>query len=95
LHPEMKWAKCVYWMYSILIGDEAKVSRDDLMRKLEENGIETRLFFTPMHLLPIYSDNSKYPVAEKLAKSGINLPSNVNLNSEIIFICDVISRWFL
>ena len=80
LHPEMSWAKCVYWMYSILIEDKAKISRDELMRMLEENGIETRPFFVPMHMLPIYSRCKKLPIAEDLAKKGINLPSSVKMN---------------
>jgi len=54
LHPEMEWAKCVYWMYSILVEEKAGVNRDELMRKLKENGIETRPFFVPMHILPMY-----------------------------------------
>lgn len=94
LHPEMPWAKCVYWMYSILIGDEAKISRDELMKKLEEKGIETRPFFIPMHMLPIHKRNERFPVAEKLAREGINLPNSVKLNREDIeTIADYLRRF--
>mgnify|MGYP000159063823 CR=1 FL=1 len=93
LHPEMSWAKCVYWMYSILIEDKAKVSSDELMKMLEEKGIETRPFFVPMHQLPIYKTNERLLVAENLAKKGVNLPSSVNLKeSTISFICDAINQ---
>ena len=92
LHPEMPWAKCVYWMYSILIEDKIKISRDVLMKKLEEKEIETRPFFVPMHLLPMYSSNEKLPVAEELARKGLNLPSSVNLSFESIkIICSTIN----
>jgi perosamine synthetase len=84
LHPEMNWAKCVFWMYSILIEDKAKTSRDELMKKLEKKGIETRPFFVPMHKLPIYNTNEKLPVAEKLAERGLNLPSSVKLEEKEI-----------
>ena len=95
LHPEMPWAKCVYWMYSILIEDEIKISRDVLMKRLEEKGIETRPFFVPMHLLPMYSNNEKLPVAEELARKGLNLPSSVNLEENTInLICDTINQIF-
>jgi len=95
LHPEMPWAKCVYWMYSILIEDKIKISRDVLMKRLEEKGIETRPFFVPMHLLPMYSNNEKLPVAEELARKGLNLPSSVNLEENTInLICDTINQIF-
>ena len=94
LHPEMPWAKCVYWMYSILIGDEAKISRDELMKKLEEKGIETRPFFIPMHILPIHKRDKRFPVAEKLAREGVNLPSSVKLNREDVeIIVDCLRRF--
>jgi len=93
LHPEMNWAKCIYWMYSILIEDKAKVSRDDLMKMLEKNGIETRPFFVPIHMLPIYDSGKKLSVAEELAKKGINLPSGVKLKKEdISTVCSRIEK---
>lgn len=78
-HPEMPWAKCVYWMYSILIEN-----RDRVMHRLENGGIESRPFFYPMHVLPPYRNNERYPVAEELSKRGINLPSSPNLRMEDI-----------
>ena len=91
LHPEMNWAKCVYWMYCILIEDRADISRDELMQKLENAGIETRPFFVPMHTLPMYNSGERLPVAESLAERGINLPSSVKLEfDQIERVCDEI-----
>ena len=84
LHPEMSWAKCVYWMYSLLIEDKFGVSRDNLIKKLKENEIDTRPFFYPVHVMPVYKDNEVFPVAEELSKKGINLPSGVNLREDSI-----------
>jgi len=79
LPPEMLWAKNVYWMYTILVNEEVTgITRDDLMKKLETYGIDTRAAFLPIHLQLPYRDiyvNEKYPVAELLGKRGINLPS--------------------
>ena len=66
-------------MYSILVKN-----RDGMMRKLEEKGIETRPFFYPLHVLPPYRVNEKYPIAEELSKKGINLPSATTLKEEDI-----------
>jgi len=82
LQPEMAWAKCVYWMYCILIEDKFGRSRNELMKKLEENGIETRPFFYPMHLIPPYESNKAFPAAEQISREGINLPSAVGLKEE-------------
>jgi perosamine synthetase len=84
LHLEMPWAKCVYWMYCILVEDQFGMNRDELMKKLEENGIETRPFFYPMHVMPPYKNDEKFPVAEETSRKGINLPSGVGLTKEII-----------
>ena len=83
-HPEMEWAKCVYWMYCILIEDKFGMSRDNLMRKLKEEEIDTRPFFYPVHVMPPYKNNGKFPVAEEISRKGINLPSGVNLTKEMI-----------
>ena len=90
LHPEMSWAKCVYWMYSILIKDKFGISRADLMKKLEKNGIDTRPFFYPIHMMPPYMSEEKFPVAEELSRRGINLPSSVQLKEEEI---ELIVKW--
>lgn len=79
LHPEMQWAKCIYWMYCILIEDKFGVSRDHLMEKLEEKRIETRPFFYPINVMPPYKDDEKFPFTEEISRKGINLPSGVNL----------------
>lgn len=90
LHPEMPWAKCVYWMYSVLVENE---NRDNLMKKLEERGIGTRPFFYPMHVLPPYQTKKRYPVAEELSKKGVNLPSVLDLNKEDVrYIIEIIRR---
>jgi len=93
LHPEMPWAKCVYWMYSVLINEKFGISRDELMKKLEEKGIETRPFFYPIHVLPPYRNNKKFLIAEELSLKGVNLPSSVKLKREDIeCICEMIKK---
>jgi perosamine synthetase len=85
LHPEMPWAKCTYWFYSILIDDrKVKMTRDELAGKLEENGVETRKFFYPLHEMPIYRKyaNLTYPISSKISKRGLNFPSSVKLSEE-------------
>lgn len=82
--PEEEWAKNVYWMYSVLVEDK-RTNRDALLAYLNNVNIETRVMFNPMHLQKPYKQffsNEKYPVAEKLSKVGLNLPSGNNLTDE-------------
>jgi perosamine synthetase len=97
LPPEAPWAKNVYWMYSILIQDNFGISRDELMKRLELEGIETRTFFYPIHVQPIYEKQYRgehFPVADELSRKGINLPSGNNLTAnEVTYVCECIKKY--
>jgi len=84
LPPEEPWAKSVYWMYSILIEEDYGLTRDKLIKKYWEENVETRPFFYPIHTMPPYKSEESHPVAEKLSKNGINLPSFIELKEEEI-----------
>jgi perosamine synthetase len=94
LPMEKPWARNVYWMYGVVVEDEFGISRDVLRVRLARRGIETRTFFIPMHLQPIYYDHFKgqrYPVAEDLCRRGLYLPSGASLTeAEIAYVCDMV-----
>jgi perosamine synthetase len=79
LPPEKEWATSVYWMYSIVLSEEFPLNRDDLMAALRRCGIDSRPFFYPLHTMPPYFSQERFPVAERLGRQGINLPSSVKL----------------
>lgn len=63
----------IYMLYPIVIKDD-RIDRDEFLLYLEENEIETRLFF-PLLTQPIYKKlfgdiEKKYPVAKKLVARG-------------------------
>ena len=91
LHPEGTDYQGTYWLYSILMRDEKE--RDNLMDFLYNNGIDTRRFFYPVHIMPRYRKYSEenYPVSTDIAERGINLPSGVKLkDEEVNYVCDKI-----
>jgi perosamine synthetase len=91
--PEAPWAKNVYWMYSILIEEEFGHTRDEVRRRLAKHGIETRTFFIPIHVQPIYFHkyHERFPVAEELCRRGMYLPSASTLKKrEIEYVVDCI-----
>jgi len=94
--PQAGWAKSVFWMYSILVEDEFGMTRDQLRAYLADHGIETRTFFIPMHLQPIYHQaykGQRYPVAEMLCQRGFYLPSASSLTTrEIDYVTETMGR---
>jgi len=90
LPVEKPYVKNVYWMFGILIDkDRFGISRDKLMEELSKRGIGTRPFFYPMHLQPCLRylglyDGERYPVAERLSRDGLYLPSSSDLTPEQI-----------
>jgi perosamine synthetase len=87
---EMPWARNVYWMYGILIGDGFGVGRDDLMKLLKDKGVDTRAFFCSMHLQPLFRGSDprypdiagSYPVSADLWKRGLYLPTGLGLTRQ-------------
>lgn len=76
---EAPWAKSAYWMFGILVDSPYILSRDKLLAHLSKNGVESRPFFYPVHMLPPYKSSGSYPVAQIIAAQGISLPSGVTL----------------
>lgn len=91
LPPVTQEIKNVFWMYSLMLADEFGISRDELRQRLAKRGIETRTFFIPVHLQPLYYNHykdQKFPVAEDLCRRGLYLPSASGLTTEEIeFVC--------
>lgn len=82
---EKEGTKNVYWMYCIVLEENANFSnRDELMNELEKQGIDSRPFFYTMSKMPPYMSNETIPVSEKVSSKGINLPSSTRLTQEEI-----------
>lgn len=82
-----------FWMASILVNDIS--ARDDLRTYLKEQGVETRPFFPLMHKLTPFLTGESLPVAEKLEKSGLNLPSFPLISrQEVTYVSGMIKSFF-
>jgi perosamine synthetase len=88
--PVASWAEPAHWLFCITVNkDEYGLSRDELMEVLENQGIETRPFFIPLHTLPPFREDSrqrgeKLPVTDRLGATGINLPTYIGLSEKEI-----------
>ena len=85
--PVADYAEIAPWMFCIAVEQKRYGrSRDELMRHLEDNGVETRPFFIPIHTLPPYRAfrTEALPVTEQLAERGMNLPTFPELSDDDI-----------
>ena len=88
--PAAEWAEVAPWLYSITV-DAAQFGMDSiqLATQLKQKGIDSRPFFTPLHLLPPFRRESAarkehLPETEKLSKSGMNLPTFTPMEEFIV-----------
>ena len=96
LPPTTKNVRNVYWMYTIIIEPNFGMSAIKLRYFLAKYGIETRSFFIPLHLQPIYykkSFENKFPNSEAIFKKSFYLPSSSHLTKKnILYIVDKIKK---
>ena len=86
--------KITPWMMDIIIKNKKK--RRSLIDFLYKEGIETRIFYPPIHRLTPYKKSDRnFPVTSKISDQGLWLPSSVTLKeNEIIFITKKIKKFF-
>ncbi len=95
---QKKWARNVYWMYAVLVEKNFGLGRDEFMKRLKAEGIDTRTFFIPVHEQPVFARDKDYqglsfPVSEELSRIGFYLPSGLALTqNQIKNVCRVIKK---
>jgi perosamine synthetase len=87
--PQTSYAKNIYWVYGLVLGDEIPFDAEEAMRRFGEHKIGTRPFFWPMHEQPVFRkaglfSGESHPVAERIARRGFYLPSGLALTTEQI-----------
>lgn len=78
-----------YWLSVMTIAPSSKAKPLDIMIALEENNIESRPIWKPMHLQPYYEkypfyshNDSDISVAEDIFNRGVCLPSDTKMTDE-------------
>ncbi|MRX38737.1 aminotransferase class I/II-fold pyridoxal phosphate-dependent enzyme [Flavobacterium sp. LC2016-23] len=86
-----------YWLTTVLIEPGSNINRTILLQAFEENNIESRPLWKPMHLQPLFSQYPYYgtTVSEDLFEKGLCLPSGTSLTiGEQARIKEVINQLF-
>ncbi|WP_029138211.1 DegT/DnrJ/EryC1/StrS family aminotransferase [Nakamurella lactea] len=84
------WSESVNWLYTVHLDVDSDGQRDRVIAAMAADRIETRPVFYPMHQMPPYSEpEANYPVADRLAATGISLPTHTQLrDTDIERICE-------
>ena len=80
--PSNEWDEPNYWLSSLTLN--GKVRPEDIMNALEEENIESRPVWKPMHLQPYFEEYDYVggDVSEKLFENGVCLPSDTKMTDE-------------
>jgi perosamine synthetase len=89
LQPQLQqtWAHSVYWMYGIVLSEDTGMNAGEFARRLRGHDVETRPFFLGMHEQPVFHRrglfiDERFPVAERLSRQGLYLPSGLALTED-------------
>lgn len=80
--PVNDWDEPNYWLSVVTV--RGKVSPNDLIEALEDENIESRPVWKPMHLQPFFRkyDYIGQDVSERLFESGVCLPSDTKMTDD-------------
>ena len=82
---ELVGTESICWMSSIKIGNSITITRDEVISKLLEKGIDSRPVFPAISQYPFWNvKNTPKPIAKEIGDRSINLPSGVNLSKNSI-----------
>lgn len=96
LQVQQPWARSVYWMFGLVLSEETRLDAQQFAARLKARGVETRPFFLGMHEQPVLRERGlfageSYPVAERIARQGVYLPSGLGLDeSQIDHVCQAV-----
>ncbi|MBA4375979.1 MAG: aminotransferase DegT [Anaerolinea sp.] len=96
LPVEEPWARQVYWMYGVVLEESTSMNAADFARRLQALGVQTRPFFLGMHEQPVclkrgLFQDERYPVAERIARQGLYLPSGLALTeTQLEQVCNAV-----
>jgi len=83
-----------YWVYGVVLNEETSHNSLTFRTALRELEVESRSFFCPMHLQPVFRELNlgkygEFPISELLWERGLYLPSgNAITNDEIDQVID-------
>ena len=95
--PVENLEECNCWLSAMTL-ENSEITPLDIILKLEENNIEARPIWKPMHKQPVFSGCDYFSngdVSEDVFKRGLCLPSDSKItDDELLKVCDIIKSLF-
>lgn len=87
---EIDYGQSNYWLSIMIIDEKSEVRPKDIIEVLENNNIEARHIWKPMHMQPFYKEykffnhnnQNEESVSEKVFRNGVCLPSDTKMTIE-------------
>lgn len=100
MQPKLPCAEPNRWLSAALLDADCGVRPTQMLARLNEENMEGRYLWKPMHLQPVFGDcafvsASEMPVCEDLFARGVCLPSDTKMGMEDVDrVCQVIRGMF-
>ena len=89
LNRHASWAKPVYWLVCMEVEAFDEASRSKFMTALRGRGVDSRPYFYPVSDMPMYGSATPTPVAHRISRAGVNLPSYIDLTrDDVRHVCE-------
>lgn len=87
MNPYLDGMKPNFWLSCILIDENCDVDPMEIMKRLDEENIEARPIWKPMHMQPVFEGydfiyREDTPVNEDIFRRGLCLPSDIKMTEE-------------
>lgn len=86
MNPYLPDSQPNFWLSGMIIEKGVKVTPEDIRLALEEENIESRPVWKPMHMQPVFWDRDYIHVGDKVGEDvfahGLCLPSDIKLTEE-------------
>ena len=87
MNPYLPESEPNFWLSCMLINKECKLTYMEIMKKLQENNIDSRPLWKPMHMQPVFADRDFITagdeiVNEDLFSRGLCLPSDIKMTAQ-------------
>ena len=98
LPVERPWAKNIYWMYGLVLKESVAATAAEFSKELEKLGVQSRAFFLGMHEQPALQKcnlfrGERHPVAERLSRQGIYIPSGLAMTEhQLSEVCEILDE---
>jgi len=94
MNEEAPGSTSSYWMPTVVVRGDVPFQRGQLFERFSEAGIDARVFFWPLSLMPPFRQHVSNPVAYSIHQRAFNLPSYHDISDhEIDKVCGILSEF--